>query len=146
MMAMASTLSALVVQTFVIMIALETVKAYVPLVPTSHDVEYDNDVDVQPYHHPSDVDIFYRYLNSLLLDNLNRLDRRMSGDYDGSVSVKSSKRVPIDEEVRNVLEKRKVFWQPLGYLPAGIHPNGNQGSPAGGSGNGRGGQIFRYGK
>ena len=146
MVTMASTLSALVIQSFIIVFALEIVKAYVPYVPTSQDVDYDTDVDVQPFHRSSDADIFYRYLNSLLLDNLSKMDRRMSGNFGSFTSMKSSKRVPIDEERRNGPQKRKVFWQPLGYLPAGIHPNGNQGPAAGGNGNGRGGQIFRYGK
>ena len=141
---MASTLSAIVVQAFVAIIALESVKAKEPFVPTSHDVENGTNVDVQPYHHASEVDIFYRYLNSLLLGNLTELNRRMSDDYDGQRNHN-----PIDDERQNIPEKRRrMFWQPFGYLPVGIHINGKKGrkgSLAGGNGFRMGGQVFRFG-
>lgn len=145
MVNMVSTISAIVVHSFIIVLALETVKAYVPYVPASNDIEYDNDVDVQPYQRSSaDPNVFYRYLNSLLLDNF--INRHMSGSSDKFTSLKALKRVPSDEDRReSSMEKRKVFWQPLGYLPAGVHPSGNQGPSAGGGSAGRG-QVFRYGK
>lgn len=144
MVTMTSTISAIVIHSFILVLALETVKAYVPYEPTSNDADYDNVVDVQPYQRSSDANIFSRYLNSLLLDSLAKIDRRVPGGYDSYKPFKASKRVPIDEERRNYLQKRKIFWQPLGYLPAGVHPNGNQGGAQGGGSNGR--QVFRYGK
>ena len=141
MVNMASTLSAIVVQSFIIALALEAVRAYNPYVPPSNDVAYDSDdVDVQPYQHSADASIVYRYLNSLLLDNF--INHQMSKYPD---RFKALKRVPADEQQREAMPKRKVFWQPLGYLPAGVHPNGNQG-PAAGSGSAGRGQVFRYGK
>ena len=141
MVNMASTLSAIVVQSFIIVLALETVRAYVPYVPPSNYITYDDDeVDVQPYQRSADASIVYRYLNSLLLDNF--INHQM-GKYPDR--YKALKRVPTDDQQRGSMEKRKVFWQPLGYLPAGVHPNGNQGPAAGGGSAGRG-QVFRYGK
>lgn len=41
-----------------------------------------------------------------------------------------------------VVNKRKVFWQPLGYIPASVRGSGHSSSQ---SSDNNGGQLFRYG-
>ncbi|VDI05882.1 Hypothetical predicted protein [Mytilus galloprovincialis] len=42
-----------------------------------------------------------------------------------------------------IISKRKVFWQPLGYIPASVRISGNSGKSQ--SDDNTGGQLFRYG-
>lgn len=43
------------------------------------------------------------------------------------------------------ITKRKVFWQPLGYVPAALRKAGNKGQSSGSSGSSQTSNILRYG-
>nr|AJF48838.1 hypothetical protein c45042 [Pinctada margaritifera] len=66
-------------------------------------------------------------------------------DYDPSMESEEDKMKNIlSEDVKSV-SKRKVFWQPLGYVPASLRMNGGSREQSGESSSRAGGNILRYG-
>lgn len=91
-----------------------------------------------------DVDSRMESLYSLLLARMAELSSR--GTYPSTFSdVKRSSTGEISLDNMPLTRKRKVFWQPLGYLPASARI-GNQGSSSGAAKDKNGSSIFRYGK
>ena len=124
----------------VILIQLVFVQAYVSYLPSEEDMD-DETNEVSDLQAQSLEDkMFYKLLNNIMLDNLYKLQQRQYSDYirDSTDSFKSSKRFLPDF---NTKRKRKVFWQPLGYLPGGTNQDGssNQANSASNS------RVFRYG-
>jgi len=123
--------------------------AFAAFIPDANDVLNDVDYDItQPNIEQIDENKLFRALSHVVLgylkserESLNDyLGQKLEGHYYPITNQESSssglKRMPV-------VDKRKVFWQPLGYLPPGsVHVNTN--SNSGSSSNSRG-QVFRYG-
>lgn len=114
--------------------------SYVPDADTDvDDAEYDD--YSKPQSQPIVNGQFYKVLSKILMNYLDRLPAR---DYVDDISSRplmgyygTSKR---NMDGFTGVDKRKIFWQPLGYNPS---RSGHGGSgEAGGSGKGR---VFRYG-
>lgn len=100
----------------------------------STDLEYD---ETKQGSQPVVEGTYHTMLSKLLINYLNSIQGK---DYVGRSIDKSGWPYyrPIQENGRS---KRKVFWQPLGYLPAGASLSAESGSS---SNNGKG-NLFRYG-
>ncbi|KAK3087590.1 hypothetical protein FSP39_007914 [Pinctada imbricata] len=66
-------------------------------------------------------------------------------DYDPSLESEEDKMKNIVSEDVKSVSKRKVFWQPLGYVPASLRMTGGSREQSGESSNHAGGNILRYG-
>ncbi|KAL5012480.1 hypothetical protein ScPMuIL_011031 [Solemya velum] len=88
--------------------------------------------------------------------DVNKLYQLLLSRYylSGDSSTEDDFGVPQQESARwtpavywgsNGMMKRKVFWQPLGYVPAAMRMTGGPAGQAGNQG-AQGGQIFRYGR
>ena len=141
---------------FVVMVTcfrIQGVQAYVSYVPTSsdssdetYDVGNQQPEDVFDNMEDDDDDVLFKLLNRIISKNLHRSRQPYLDDgFDGSSNFqpniyRPSKRVPANY----MKQKRKVFWQPLGYLPPGVNIPGQQNSHA--TAGGSRSQVFRYGK
>lgn len=106
------------------------------------DIDYDI---TKPDTQPIDEEKLFRALSHVVLGYLTS-ERDALNDY--LAAKAQGQYYPVDKHdspsgLKRVVEKRKVFWQPLGYLPPGSRQD-NSGSSGGSSGGGRG-QVFRYG-
>lgn len=123
--------------------------AFAAFIPETNDVIDDIEYDItKPETMPFSEDRFYKALSHVLLgyvasqrDALNDYieSKLENGPSYGLDMPKSAAR----SSVKRIVDKRKVFWQPLGYLPPGSRQV-NSGTNTGYSDKNRG-QVFRYG-
>lgn len=114
--------------------------AFAAFVPDTEGSSYD-DLDIsQPDSHPVADAEFYKMLSKVLIGYLNRIKQQeVFGDYvDDADSYYRGQR-------RNTygglgVQKRKVFWQPLGYNPVAEPAGADEGRGSTGRG-----PTFRYG-
>ncbi|KAL4218647.1 hypothetical protein ACF0H5_021236 [Mactra antiquata] len=127
-----------------LLVCVSAFASYVPESDGSLEVD-DYDVYTKPRSEPMDNKQFYKILSKLLMNYLNRMPAR---DYMDELNTRPvmgvygpSKRSMDDEFDGFVgVDKRKIFWQPLGYNPS------RSGSGGGGQSSGSGkGKVFRYG-
>lgn len=120
--------------------------AFAAFIPDADDVMDGVDYDIsKPNIQPIDDEKMYRALSHVLASYLNSqrdslndfLAERAQGHY-----YPTAKQEPLSG-FKPIVDKRKVFWQPLGYLPPGsrkVYTDSNSGSSSN-----SGGQVFRYG-
>lgn len=101
---------------------------------TNADIQYD---ETKLGSQPTEDGAYHILLSRLLINYLNSIQDK---DYVSKSIAWNG--MPYSHPMQeNGRSKRKVFWQPLGYLPAGASVSAESGSS---SNNGKG-NLFRYG-
>lgn len=139
-----------ILPTFISLLFVQVVSGIVPFIRSDSDVDNENyDFSRSTPEEAYENKLLYKILNHILIENLYKLEHQaspsdyepQSQEYSGEQFMSSVKRVSPEMEEK---QKRKVFWQPMGYLPAGSNPStkGSHSSASGSSSR----QVFRYGR